>query len=161
MANRSTIAGTLFFCIFFAAGLGSISLSILCDEINCYYETQRALEQIKVDNLAMKDKIADYDDQIALIINNPKVLERIKGITLGKEFVQEDTAFPLADSGTLNKAKSAVSGVSKEEKIATMAPPWLEKIRQFRSRTTLFISGAALILICFAFFGPILDRWRA
>ncbi len=145
--------GFVLFCVFFAAGVGAIALSILVDEAQSYYNSKDLLAKTESDNEKVQSLDADYDVLIKHIQQNPQVLKRLKRVTLGQEPQTEDTVFPKVSQQQLEAASQALLGDLQSSLIKPCIPQWLRHCAEPRSRHILFFSGAGLVLVAFVFFG--------
>lgn len=143
------------FCVFFAIGLSALGLSILCDDLVSYYRSRDMLNAVEASNEKLRSLDEDYDVLLEQLRGNPDLLERAARVTLGSAAGDINAIYPRATAEELAAARAALMGDSDKESEEVMLPEWLERVKQPRRRFGLFLSGAALILIAFIFFGPI------
>jgi len=142
------------FCVFFAIGAGSVALSIVAEEVYSLYSNQTLVARFAADNEKITSLSRQYDSQMQLIRSDPNTLDRLKGIVLGeKKPDDEDVAVPEVSKQELINASNAL--LEEMETAAQNRPvvaEWLGRCVQPRSRTILFLAGAALVLTAFVFF---------
>jgi len=142
------------FCFFFAIGLSALGLSILCDELVSYYRSRDMLDAVEASNEKLRSLDEDYDVLLGQLQTNPGLLRRAARVTLGSAEEDLNAVYPQATAQELATARAALMRDSDKAIAEVILPEWLERIRQPRRRFGLFLSGAALILIAFIFFGP-------
>lgn len=145
----------LFFCLFFTAGAGAMTLAILVEpELLNYYTSRRALNEIHAQNDQIKELIDQYTAKIDLIEQEPTVLERIRVLAFNQPLHREDTIFPRADDPHLRQQTQALFEMLDAQKnTAQPLPDWLQRCIQPNIRRALFVAGAALAMLTFIFFG--------
>ena len=155
MAKNNINLRFVIFCIFFAAGVGAIALSILAGEIrNELYGNKAALSKINSENEEIESMISQYDSQIKQIQTDPEVLDRFKRVTLGQPEPQsDDTAYPTTSEEQLKAATQALLEDLESKQTEPEIPNWVKRCSQPRFRQSLFFAGTALLLITFLFFG--------
>ncbi len=141
------------FCVFFAIGLSALGLSILCDELVSYYRSRDMLNALEASNDKLRLLDEDYDVLLEQLRANPGVLRRAARVTLGSVAEDINAVYPQATAEELAAARATLMRDSDKASTEVTLPEWLERIRQPRRRFGLFLSGAALILIAFIFFG--------
>ena len=159
MKKFQLILQTFFFCVFFACGIASISVSVLSEELMDYYfnkaylaETQNKIERAK--ELCMR-----YDEQIALIHEQPEVLARLKKVQLGQALESNDEVLYPALNSELNVDSRAVVEQIRRTNVNNQKTPfWLEKLGDGKKRFYLFGLGVVLVFVSFiCFSGPVLE----
>ena len=143
------------FCVFFAIGLSALGLSILCDELVSYYRSRDMLYAVEASNEKLRSLDEDYDVLLEQLRANPGLLKRAARVTLGSAAEDVNAVYPQATAEELAAARAALMRDSDKASVEVMLPEWLERVKQPRRQFGLFLSGAALILIAFIFFGPI------
>lgn len=147
----------LLFAAFFAAGTAALSGAVLCGELLTYYENRALLKAAENYTAQIKMLNGDYDVLLDQLQNDPNALKRIAQATLGKNVApQPNTLYPKATAKQLAAARKTLglqdSRYSESEKVHV--PDSLVRINQPLRRAALFLSGAFLIIISFAWFGP-------
>ena len=139
------------FFITFGVGAGTLTLSVLCDDLMAFFSNKQilALEQSKL--ASVQEKVEVYD---ALLINmekDPDVVHRIAPAVLGLESDDPNTAYPLTGIQELAVATQMLQ--KDNEAPHAQMPPWLVRCCEYRRRLALFLLGGVLVLIAFACFG--------
>lgn len=141
----------IFFCIFFAIGTGAMTLAILAEELNDYFQSRALLAKTLSDTKKIEFLTADYKAQLKQIENDPNILARLRHITFGEKLEAQDTVFPEASE--LNAASAVLSANDIGPKDQQGVPQWLQRCSHPKIRIGLFFAGAALVLLSFVFFG--------
>jgi len=143
---------TVLFYIFFAAGAGAVTLSILAEELKDYCNNKYLAVEKEAENEKIKRLTAEYDSQIKYIEQNPDVLSRLEHITLGTEPVAEDTAYPkVSDKQLAAAAEAILEQIESQDKPDPVAK-WVRRCAEPNIRKSLFFAGTGLVLITFIFF---------
>lgn len=143
------------FCIFFTIGASAVTLAIITDEVSDYYENKKLLKKVRANSEKIASLTTEYDAQIQYIQTDPKVLSRLRKVTLGQETDSWDTVYPKASEEQLAAASVAVlEDLQPSDQFADI-PHWLQRCSEPRFRQSLFFAGAGLILITFIFFGTV------
>lgn len=142
----------ILFCVFFAAGMGAVSFSLLVGEIDEYYRNADALEISEAENTRLEKLDAEYDLQLKQIEHDPNVVARLKRLTIGTEPTAEDTAYPTASTEDLEMAKSVLSDNGVKPKSNDPLRNVVRRCINKRIRLSLFIAGAGLTTITLIFF---------
>ncbi len=139
------------FFITFGVGAGTLTLSVLCEDLTRFLANKQllALEQRKL--AALEDKVKVYDALLVNIKTDPDVMQRIAPAVLGLRSDDPNTAYPLTGVQELAVAKQILQK-DNDADISRM-PPWLIRCCEERYRTALFLLGGVLVLIAFACFG--------
>lgn len=155
MTRLAIIIRFVWFCLFFTVGAGAMTLAILVEpELLNYYLSRRALDEVYAQNENIKELTDQYNAQISLIEQEPNVLERIRVLAFNQPPQREDTVFPRADNQQLRQQTQALFEMLEEKHNAPRElPGWLKRCIQPNIRRALFISGGALVLLTFIFFG--------
>ena len=143
----------LFFSLFSAIGILSISLAVLGPEWKGLYKMQSSTQQSEQNNEKIRQLIEDHDVLIGRINKDPNILKHLAPVTLG-ENPQEPNMPPVEITADKLAQAKAVLAQSDENANAELSkiPPWLERATLARSRIILFAAGAGLILIAFVCF---------
>lgn len=154
MLQIALITRFLTFCVFFFAGAGAMVLSIIAEpELVNYYRSRGMLAQIQQQNEKTRQLIDEYDTTIELIEKEPQLLERVSPVTFGRKPEAPDTFFPQARDRSLRSETELVIERLSAPLEQDPVPYWLRRILEPKIRRGLFISGAALVLTTFIFFG--------
>jgi hypothetical protein len=144
----------LTFCVFFFAGSGAMVMSIIAEpELVSYYRSRGMLVQIQQQNEKIKSLTSRYDTQIQLIEKEPQLLQRFSPVTFGRKPAAPDTLFPQARNQDLRSETEKILERLNAPVIEDPVPYWLRRILEAKIRRGLFLSGSALVLTTFIFFG--------
>jgi len=158
MQGRSVIRAILF-VVFFSIGAGSLSVSILCDDLVRYYRNTELLADAEESLYRLKSLISDYDSVIAMLQsdpNDPNSVRHLARVTLGPEHRDPNTVYPRATASQLAAARRVLAAYSEDSGSVEgriSMPEWLRRCREPRRRMTLFICGVILILTSLVCFG--------
>jgi hypothetical protein len=144
----------VFFSLFSAIGIFSISLAVLGPEWKNLYKIQAATEQAEKNNDKIEQILQDHDVLLNRINKDPNILKRLAPVTLGEK-AQEVNMPPVEITAeTLAQAKAAIEQSSGDEnsKGSYEIPAWLQRATLKTSRTVLFAAGAGLVLVSFVCF---------
>lgn len=154
MAKGIAFFRYIMFCIFFAIGAGAIAVSMLIHpEVTKYYQNISQLNQIDQGNKKIEKLITQYDAQINQIDKDPNLLSKLKTITFGDEPALEGAVLPKASNEQLAIAKEALLQDLQAKENKPPIPLWVQRCSEVTNRKILFVSGCALILTAFIFFG--------
>jgi len=155
MTKLALIIRFLWFCLFFSVGAGAMTLAILAEpELLNYYLSRRALDEVYAQNEKIKELTDQYNAQINLIEQEPNVLERIRVLAFNQPLRREDTVFPRPSSQQLRRQTQMLFEMLEQKQNAPRELPyWLQRCIQPNIRRALFISGGALVMLTFIFFG--------
>jgi len=144
----------LLFCVFFAIGAGSVALSIAAEEVYSLYSSRTLVAKFEDDNEKITSLCRQYDSQMQLIRSEPNALDRLRGIMLGeKNRDDEDVAVPeVSERELINASNALLDNIETAAKNRPLVVEWLGRCIQPKSRTILFLAGAALVLTAFVFF---------
>ncbi|MCP4455476.1 MAG: hypothetical protein GY809_28790, partial [Planctomycetes bacterium] len=150
MSMHSLIRVIAFF-ITFGVGAGTLTLSVLCDDLTRYFANKQilALEQRKL--VSLQEKVKVYDALLVNIKRDPDVMHRIAPAVLGIQTEDPNTAYPLTGVQELAAARKVLQKDANAD--ISQMPPWLTRCCEERRRTALFLLGGVLVLIAFACFG--------
>jgi hypothetical protein len=143
----------ILFCIFLGVGLGAIAFSIVVGEINDYYTSRDALVKLEADNERLKKLSAEYDLQLEQASTDPKILERLKRVTLGEQPESEDTVYPKASRQDIAAAEAVILAGRQTDHPDDPFRRIVDRCIQEKIRQSLFVAGAGLVLLTFLFFG--------
>jgi hypothetical protein len=158
MQGRNVIRAILF-VVFFSIGAGSLSVSVLCDDLMRYYRNTELLAKAEESLDKLKSLISDYDSVIAMLQsdpNDPNSVRHLARVTLGPEHRDPNTVYPRAAAGQLAAARRVLAAYSDESlsaKVRPSMPEWLRRCREPRRKLALFICGVVLILTSLVCFG--------
>jgi len=146
----------VFFSIFSAVGVLSVSLAVLGPEWKELYKIKAATIQSEQNNAKIEQLLEDHQALISLINMDPNILARLAPVELGEEGV-EDANSPVVrlTADTVAQAKAVLDGIDSQEShkvVESKVPAWLLRATSQSSRIVLFASGAGLILVSFVCF---------
>lgn len=144
----------IFFIIFCSIGAVTLSGAILYDELLEYHRNKQLLDAGGKSLKKLESLSSDYDVLTEQLKSDPNLVKRAAAITLGKGENEPNTVYPKAKAQELEAAREAVADDANQASITTELPKWVQRCGEKRKRITLAASGAVLILISFAFFGP-------
>jgi len=158
MQGRNVVRAILF-VLFFSIGAGSLSVSVLCDDLVEYYRNAELLRRAEESMDRLKSLDADYGvaiKRLQLDPNDPNSVKHLAGVTLGPEHHEPNTAYPRATA----KLLEAIEGVLTDESSRPDSGPsdsplpwWLSRCNEPRRKMTLFFCGVVLILTSLVCFG--------
>lgn len=154
MQRIALITRFLTFCVFFFAGASAMVLSIIADpELVNYYESRGMLVQIQQQIEKIKLLNHQYDTTIALIESDPQLQQRFSEVTFGRKPAAPDTLFPQAHNSELRNETEKILEQLNAQAVEDPVPCWLRRVLEPKIRRGLFLSGSALVLTTFIFFG--------
>jgi len=139
------------FFITFGVGAGTLTLSVLCEDLTRYFANKQLLAHEQRQLASLEEKVQVYDTLLLNMKKDPDVMNRIAPAVLGLESDDPNTAYPFTGVQELAVAKQMLQK-DKNIGIAQM-PPWLVRCCEKRHRLALFLLGGVLVLIAFACFG--------
>ena len=146
----------LFFVVFFLAGACAVVLAILAKpELQNYYQNRAMLDQLHQQNERIRKLTDQYAARVELIETEPGILHRFSATTFGQKPQTPDTIFPEAGNEKLRAETEKILKTELEPEPIDPIPVWLKRVMDPKTRMALFLSGTALILITFIFFGSI------
>jgi hypothetical protein len=151
--RRQNILQMFLFVIFFSIGAAALSVSVLCDDLLRYYRNRHLLKAAQEALDRLESLNADYDALLERLDTDPNLRDRLSHAVLGTEQQDQDTAYPRPTPEQLDAARRALTGDPNQQVPEPMVPGWLKRSSEPRRRVMLFVSGAVLILISFAWFG--------
>ncbi|MHC4169952.1 MAG: hypothetical protein ACYSWQ_23635 [Planctomycetota bacterium] len=157
MQGRNVIRAILF-VVFFSIGAGSLSISILCDDLVRYYRDTELLAAAEESLDKLESLNADYDAVIEMLQSDPddpNSVKHLARVTLGPEHRDPNTVYPRATADQLAAARRvlAYSDDSASAEAESSMPKWLRRSSEPRRKLTLFICGVVLILTSLVCFG--------
>lgn len=139
------------FFITFGVGAGTLTLSVLCDDLIAYFSNKQLLTHEREKLASVQEKVEVYDALLTNVKEDPDVVERIAPAVLGLESDDPNTAYPLTGIQELAVATQMLQ--EDKETPSSPMPPWLVRCGEYRRRLALFLLGGVLVLIAFACFG--------
>ena len=158
MQGRNVIRAILF-VLFFSIGAGSLSVSILCDDLVRYYRDTELLAAAEESLDKLESLNADYDAVIEMLQsdpNDPNSVKHLARVTLGPEHRDPNTVYPRATADQLAAARRVLAAQSDDPALAeaeSSMPEWLRRSSEPRRKLALFICGVVLILTSLVCFG--------
>jgi hypothetical protein len=145
---------TLVFVVFFGMGAIALAGSVLCQDLIRYFDNQTSLKisHRSIERLRALNK--EYDGQLKQLEEDPDLLRRIAGPTLGKEPNDPCTIYPRARAQELNIARQAVLDQAGRDQPKSEVPDIVVRCAEPRRRLGLFIAGASLVIISLVCFTP-------
>lgn len=143
------------FCVFFAAGIGAITLALLIKpELTNYFQSVYLLDKTEKDNEKIQRLIEQYDAQNSLIEREPNVLSRLQQVTFGQTPpAEEGVVYPTDYNPQLAVLAKEILQEAPPTDPNEFVPTWAKRCTDTRYRWALFLSGAGLLLVTFTFFG--------
>ena len=147
------ILQTLLFAVFFGVGAAAIFLSIRCDELLGFYKNKQLLKSAEKTLSRLESLSADYDALLQQLEKDPNLIKRIAPVTLGVEpQTDADTIYPQAAIEQLDTIREALAKQMNEDVDEPVSPLWLSRCSKPWQRISIFLAGAALVLISFIWF---------
>ena len=153
MSKTALFIRYIFFCLFFAVGAGSMTLSFIAPELLKNYESIDQLRLTEAGNEKLVERIDTYDTQIEMAKTDPEILIRLEEKIFGTESTHENAAFPQSSEGLTKLARKALDETDQNVTPPTKFRKYIEHSADKKNRLGLLYSGAALILIAFVCFG--------
>lgn len=154
MQRIALITRFVTFCVFFFAGAGAMVLAIIAEpELVDYYRSRDTLVQVHRQNEQLKSLISRYDAQIAMIESEPELLKRFSPAAFNRKPAAPDTLFPEIRDRELRSETETILDRIQTAPVEDPVPYWLVRVLEPKFRRSLFLSGAALVLTTFIFFG--------
>lgn len=144
----------LLFAVFFSVGTASLTTSVLCEDLLRYYRYKQLLTQAEQNLKKLKSLNKEYDALLENIQSDPNLPDRAAMAVLGQRSAEPNAVYPKASPQQLAAVKQALAEINESQLIEPAEPNWLKRIAEPPKRLTLFIAGAALVLISFVCFGP-------
>ncbi|MFC1762637.1 hypothetical protein ACFL6U_11225 [Planctomycetota bacterium] len=145
------------FALLFGVGAGALSLTVLSDDLHEYYTKRRALARAEIMLENLQQLNVDYDALLVRIESNPEELKRLAPVVLGTELGEPNSVIPAVGLQQRMVARQALAAQQETRNLPDI-PTWLRRIRTPRRRLGLFLSGGALVLISFIWFGLVQHR---
>lgn len=159
MQGRNVIRAILF-VLFFSVGAGSLSVSVLCDDLVEHYQNAELLRRAEESLDRLKSLDADYGvaiQRLQLDPNDPNSVKHLAGVTLGPEHHEPNTVYPRATAKLLEAVEEVLADESSRPASGQSGSPlpwWLSRCSEPRRKITLFFCGVVLILTSLVCFGP-------
>ena len=159
MQVRNVIRATLF-VLFFSIGAGSLSVSILSNDLVQHYQNTDLLREAEKSLDSLKSLNSDYAVVIERLQedpNDPNAVKHLARVTLGPERQEPNTVYPRATAELLAAARRAIMADSNHpdsEQSEPAMPLWLSRCSEPRRKMALFICGVVLVLTSLVCFGP-------
>jgi len=152
--KMENISRALLFVVFFSIGATALSGSILCDVLLRYYHSRQLLKVEEDTTKKVVSQNADYNALRQQLEKDPNIINRIAPIVLGVDAPDANTVYPKATVEQIAAARKASGKEVTSQCPEPMTPTWLTRCSEPRRRITLFLAGAALVLVSFICFGP-------
>ncbi len=155
---RNVIRAILF-VLFFSIGAGSLSVSVLCDDLVQHYRNAKLLRAAEESLDRLKSLDADYGvviKRLQVDPNDPNSVKHLAGVTLGPGHQDPNTVYPRATAELLAATKKVLADDSKgpaSGQTQSVLPWWLSRCSEPRRKLALFICGSVLILTSLVCFG--------
>lgn len=146
----------ILFAVFFAVGMVSLTISILCGDLVRHYQRKDLLARGQESVRQSKLLNAEYDILLKTLEADPNlIVERLAPATFGPDPNLHDgnTVYPRAKAEQLAAARRVLMAEPDRAPASTM-PQWLSRCSEPRRRLTLLACGAVLILTSFVCFRP-------
>jgi hypothetical protein len=159
MQGRNVIRA-IFFILFFSVGAGSLSVSVLCDDLVEHYQNAELLRRAEEYLDRLKSLDADYAVAIKKLQvdpNDPNSVRHLAGVTLGPEHHDPNTVYPRATAWWLEAVEQVLADESSQPSSGQSDSPlpwWLSRCNEPRRKITLFFCGVVLVLTSLVCFGP-------
>jgi hypothetical protein len=154
MQRIALITRFVTFCVFFFAGAGAMVLAIIAEpELVDYYRSRDTLVKVQKQNEQLQSLISRYNAQIAMIESEPELLKRFSPAAFNRKPAAPDTLFPEVRNSDLRSETEKIIELINAPVTADPIPLWLQRVLEPKLRKSLFLSGAALVLVTFIFFG--------
>jgi len=122
-------------------------------ELLCYYRNRRHLSSGQENISKLRSLIDDYNALLERLRQDPNLLKRVARATLGKVPADANTIYPRPTPEQLEAASKVLAEQIQQEPKRSVIQALLERLNQPWRRITLFLCGAALVLISFICFG--------
>lgn len=142
----------LVFIVFFAAGAGAVSLSMLSGEIMTYYKNKDLLSEARNRLVKLEHLNEDYDFLLQQVKTDPNLLKRVGSVTLARFPNEPNTVTPKTPPEQLARIKSVLKKMENADNYQVKPPDWLKRVNEPRKRLALFLAGTFLIIVSLVFF---------
>jgi hypothetical protein len=150
--RKADVWRTVFFCLFVGAGLAALTVSILADEMLDLYLYKVEIQKNRLANERLQKLSAEYDSVIKQIEDDPNILTRLAGVSLGIEPNSVETAYPRVPERARRLAELIM--LEQQKKTEQPSPPaWLLRCTEPLPRTIMFLCSVGLIITSFVCFG--------
>ena len=150
--KRYTFLHTILFTVFFLVGTSALTAVLLYPDLIQYYQYKRLYKASQDSNIHHEELIDEYDMLAHQLKTDPNLVERIRIATLGVEPDTTDTAYPKPTAEQLAVAKQVLEKQVQSQPPQDDLPKWVIRCQNPVLRATLFVAGAALVLISFTCF---------
>ena len=154
------VVRAILFVLFFSIGAGSLSVSVLCDDLVQHYRNAKLLRAAEESLDRLKSLDADYGvviKRLQVDPNDPNSVKHLAGVTLGPEHHEPNTAYPRATAKLLEAIEGVLTDESSQPASGQSDSPlpwWLRRCSEPRRKMALFFCGVVLILTSLVCFGP-------
>ena len=124
-------------------------------ELQNYYQNSVMLGQLHQQNERIRELTDQYAARVELIEAEPGILHRFSATTFGQKPQAPDTIFPEVANEKLRAETEKILKTELGPKPIEPLPAWLKRVIEPTTRMALFLSGTALILVTFIFFGSV------
>ena len=152
--RKQNILRTVLFVVFFSVAAATLTLAILCKDLERYYHNKAVLRLGEEKLEKLKSLNEDYDILLNQVASDPNLVERLGPATLGREPTKADTVYPKAHAEQLAAAKKALIAEQDEKVEEPEIPKWLSRCNEPVKRIGLFITSGVLVIISFVCFNP-------
>ncbi len=151
--QKAEVWRTVFFCLFAGIGLVALTVSILADELLELYLYRLEIQKNEDANRRLQKLSAEYEAVIKQIEEDPNILARLAGVSLGIEPNSVDTAFPRVPEYARLLAEKILLEQQQSNADEPSAPDWLMRCNEPWARMTMFVCSAGLVMVSFVCFG--------
>jgi len=151
---------TIAFIATFTIGSGAIGLCALCNDLVLFHYNLRGLALLEQESDSLRSINQAYGALLQRIDNDPNMIRRIAPAVLGLEPEDANAYYPAAGRHELAAAERTLARHDRSKRSIPTLPTWLERVREPRRRTAIFLAGAVLVLVSFACFGLIKSKPR-
>jgi len=152
--QRQDFLRLFLFVFFFSAGVASLGLSILSEDLLRYYRDNQLLKMAEKSLGRLSSLNADYDALLHQLQKDPDFVKRIAPAAMGTQPADADAAYPKAKAEQLAAARKALTDVSAQKTAEPVMSRWVVRCNALPRRIALFFCGSFLILISFICFAP-------
>jgi hypothetical protein len=151
--HKTELWRTVLFCLFVGAGFVALTVSILADELLDLHLYRLEIQKAEELNQRLQKLNTQYEAVIKQIEDDPNILARLAGVSLGIEPNSADTAFPRVPEYERLVAEKILLEQLQTGADRPSPPAWLLRINQPWARAIMFICSAGLIIVSFVCFG--------
>ncbi len=139
------------FFITFGVGAGTLTLSVLCKDLEQFYFNKQLVAQENRQLASLREKVQVYDALLVNLRTDPDLVHRIAPAVLGIRTDDPNTAYPLTGVKELQAARQIVQ--EDKNAVIPVMPAWLIRCCEEKRQDALFLAGGVLVLIAFSCFG--------